>query len=179
MSDSTNKNDILSTIMGSLSAGEETVLSKSAAATSGTNQVTKTEDLKYPAQKSDKPTCTEKKLGLAGLPVNGGKGSTEDLNNPGDATGGGLSGGATENLQVKKMPTESPTYLTKRAAIYNHLNEATGLALEKVAGDMNEQDFLLKQASEILGVEAGELEKTAVALADAMFDRFTERLKGI
>lgn len=162
------KNDLFKSIMGSLSSDEAGVLAKTAGVT---------EDLSYPAQKKDEPVNTEKKLGLAGLPANGGTTSTETMSCLANVSGG-LSGMATEGIPVKKMPVDAPTYLSKKAAIYHSLSEAAGFDLEKVAGDTAEEDFLLKQAMEIMNTEALDLDKIATDMANTMADRFIERVRG-
>ena len=172
---STSKTNILKDIMGSLSSGEATVLEKVAKEADG--KITDTEDLRYPTIKKDSPSTTEKKMGLCGLSNNGGRFGTETLNNPGNSAPFSPTTG-TENISVPSPKVESSTYLTKKAAIYESLNEATGIDLEKVAGDTNEESFLLKQAIEILGAEEDYLEKTAILYADIMYERFMARMEG-
>jgi len=177
MSTHENKNDLLQDVLGSLSDGESEVMEKTASCHSGIVPESSTEDVVYPKRRVDSPVKAERKLGLAGLSAKGGNASTENLNYPGDGYTGGLSA-ATENVNPKQMPVDKPSYLSKRASIYNALSEATGIGLEKVAGDINEEEFLLKRASEILQTEADNLEKLAISIADVMYERFSGRLGG-
>jgi hypothetical protein len=163
--------------MDSLTPDENTIVSLGKQASSHI-QTTNTEDLTYPPVRKDKPFTSEGKLGLRGLPQNGGKTPTEHMHNLGPSLGGGGLGG-TENIVTKKMPIDKPTYLTKKAAIYKALEDATGgIDLEKISHDF-EEDFLLKQASELLGQAETDLDKIAVALANTMADTFLAKVNGV
>lgn len=177
---SLNKSDIFNQIMDNMTDSESGAVASSddagemeKVASDVTPRFTDTEDLKYPKVPNAPKSKVEKKLGMAGLSP---KGGSHEKFNVIEAAANKTCGMGTENIKVPKMKVDSSTFLQKRAAIYGELSGAAGFDLEKVAGDANQHDYLIKQAEAMFIETADDLEKVAHEMADAMADRILERI---
>jgi hypothetical protein len=170
-----NKSEILSSILDSLSEDEVGTIEKTA---TDANALSNTENpearKKVPSQS---PTKKEGKLGLGVLKNNTYEEDVKDFNH---VSPNGQDGQGTENISPKKTPVEPGVMFEKKASadVLNALYDAAGVDLRKVASEETQEDLLVKVAAETLE-ELKDLEKIAEEIADKITDKIMSNLEQV